>query len=187
MKLGLALARATIGGLLIGHGTQKLFGWFGGEGLDPTAAQFEQLGLRPGKRNAILSGASEGGAGVLMVLGLCMPAATAALTGSMATAISKVHGPRGPWNPQGGYEYNVALVLFAMAFTDAGPGPLSLDALHGHEEWGIAWALAGVATGVAASQLAIELGKRGGSPGGAAGPLPGQGAETTPDADTTAG
>ena len=61
MKLGRLLLRLSVGGFFVGHGTQKLFGWFGGHGLDATAAGFEQLGLRPGRRHAIAAGAAEAG------------------------------------------------------------------------------------------------------------------------------
>ncbi|MCW3018016.1 MAG: DoxX family protein, partial [Solirubrobacterales bacterium] len=59
MKIGRLLLRLSVGGFFIGHGTQKLFGWFGGHGLDATGQAFEQMGLRPGKRNAIAAGAAE--------------------------------------------------------------------------------------------------------------------------------
>ena len=102
------LLRVCIGLLFIGHGTQKLFGWFGGKGLEPTAEGFEQLGLRPGRRNAVAAGVTEAGGGALLVLGAATPLAAAMLTGAMATAIDRVHRERGPWVTEGGYEYNLA-------------------------------------------------------------------------------
>ncbi|MFZ0976529.1 MAG: DoxX family protein, partial [Solirubrobacteraceae bacterium] len=56
MKFGRLLLRVTVGGLFVGHGTQKLFGWFGGHGLDATANMFDSIGMRPGNRNAIAAG-----------------------------------------------------------------------------------------------------------------------------------
>ena len=87
MKLGLALLRAVVGLLFFGHGTQKLYGWFGGHGPDATGQFFESLGLRPGKRHAISAGAAEAGGGALIALGFLTPAAAAGIIGTMATAI----------------------------------------------------------------------------------------------------
>src|ERR1700712_4199418 len=99
MSFGKLALRVTLGSFFIGHGTQKLFGWFGGHGLEGTAGFFEgQLGLRPGKRHALAAGISEAGGGALLILGgPGVPIATAAITGAMATAIRKVHAPNGPW------------------------------------------------------------------------------------------
>jgi putative oxidoreductase len=70
MKLFRLIMRVLIGALFVGHGTQKLFGWFGGHGVEATGGFFESLGLRPGKRNAIAAGASEAGGGALLAAGL---------------------------------------------------------------------------------------------------------------------
>src|SRR3954447_2522196 len=106
MKLTRFVLRALIGGLFIGHGTQKLFGWFGGHGLEGTGGFFETLGLRPGKRNAIAAGVAEAGGGALLASGIALPLAGAAITGTMTTAIRHVHGSKGPWTTDGGWEYN---------------------------------------------------------------------------------
>ena len=91
MKIGRLMLRLVIGGLFIGHGTQKLFGWFGGYGLDATGEAFEQTGLRPGRANAIAAGAAEAGGGALLAAGLATPLAAATLTSVMLTAIKRVH------------------------------------------------------------------------------------------------
>jgi uncharacterized membrane protein YphA (DoxX/SURF4 family) len=91
MGLFRLLARTTIGLLFVGHGTQKLFGWFGGGGLDGTGGFFEQLGLRPGRRHALAAGAAEAGGGLLFALGAATPLGAAAVSGSMITAIKTVH------------------------------------------------------------------------------------------------
>jgi putative oxidoreductase len=159
MKLGLALLRALAGGLLIGHGTQKLFGWFGGHGPEATGQAFEGMGLVPGRRNAVLAGAAEAGGGALLALGLLTPLAAAGVTGAMTTAVRKVHAPNGPWVANGGWEYNAVLIATGFAIVDVGPGPLSLDhALLGRERWGTGWALAAVGAGIAASELVIKAG-----------------------------
>src|SRR5256885_4684479 len=77
-NLGRLLLRVTVGSIFIEHGTQKLFGWFGGHGPTGTGQFFESLGLRPGRRNAIVAGVAEAGGGALLVLGLSTPAAGAA-------------------------------------------------------------------------------------------------------------
>src|SRR5919199_1888709 len=66
MQLGRLMLRATVSGVFVVHGTQKLFGWFGGYGLDGTGQFFESLGLRPGRRHALAAGATETGGGILM-------------------------------------------------------------------------------------------------------------------------
>src|ERR1700710_2714361 len=120
MKFGRLLARLFIGGLFIGHGTQKLFGWFGGPGIDGVAAGFESMGLRPGRRNAIASGLSEAAGGAALTLGLAMPVAGAALIGTMITAIRTVHLKNGPWASDGGYEYNLVLIAAPPPPLEAG-------------------------------------------------------------------
>src|SRR3954469_14015642 len=104
------ISRAVIGGLFVGHGMQKLKGWFGGHGIKGTAGFFEMLGLRPGKRHATAAGLSETVGGGLLTLGALTPLATTLLTGTMVTAIRKVHAPKGPWVTEGGYEYNLVLI-----------------------------------------------------------------------------
>jgi putative oxidoreductase len=147
MKIGRLLLRLAVGGFFVGHGTQKLFGWFGGNGLDATAQGFEQLGLRPGRPNAIAAGAAEAGGGALLAAGLATPLAASVLTATMMTAIETVHGKNGPWLNDGGYEYNVVLIAAALALVEVGPGGLSLDAALGRERSGSGWALAALLTG----------------------------------------
>ncbi len=147
MKIARALLRVIVGGLFIGHGTQKLFGWFGGPGLDATAQGFESLGMRPGKANAIAAGAAETGGGALLVGGLAMPFAGSVLTATMLTAIHRVHLKNGPWAGNGGYEYNLVLIAAALALVEVGPGALSLDQARGRERSGSGWALAALGAG----------------------------------------
>jgi putative oxidoreductase len=147
MKIGRLLLRLTVGGFFVGHGTQKLFGWFGGNGLDATAEGFEQLGLRPGRPNAIAAGAAEAGGGALLAIGLATPLAASVLTATMMTAIRTVHGKNGPWLTNGGYEYNVVLIAAALTLVEVGPGGLSLDAALDRERSGSGWALLALATG----------------------------------------
>jgi putative oxidoreductase len=149
MKIGRLLLRLAVGGFFVGHGTQKLFGWFGGNGLDATAEGFEHLGLRPGRRNAIAAGAAEAGGGALLAAGLATPFAASAIVGTMIIAIDSVHAKNGPWATNGGYEYNVVLIAAALALAEVGPGPLSLDAALGSERSGSKWALFALVAGAA--------------------------------------
>lgn len=128
MDLGRTALRFVIGPLFVGHGAQKLFGWFGGHGLEGTGAFFEQLGLKPGKRQATAAGAAEAAGGALLTLGALTPVAAGLITGTMITAIRKVHAPKGPWATDGGYEYNLTLIAALLALTETGPGRPSVDA-----------------------------------------------------------
>src|SRR3954468_20120532 len=161
MSIARLAARVGIGGLFVGHGTQKLFGWFGGPGPEGTEAMMESLQLRPAKAHALLGGVTETVAGSLLAVGLATPAAAAGLTGVMTTAIRKVHLPNGPWAANGGWEYNAVLIGAVTALAETGPGDLSLDRALGIERTGPAWALAALATGVATSFLTVAVARRG--------------------------
>ncbi len=151
MGLFRLLARTTIGLLFVGHGTQKLFGWFGGAGLDGTGGFFEQLGLRPGRRYALAAGVAEAGGGLLFALGAATPLGAAAVSGSMITAIKTVHWEKGVWVSAGGYEYNLVLLAAVFGLTENGPGQWSIDGALGRSHWGTHWALAALAAGAAGS------------------------------------
>jgi putative oxidoreductase len=175
VKLGALLIRGVVGPLFIGHGTQKLFGWFGGHGVEGTAGYFESLGLRPGQRHARSAGAAEAGGGLLLTLGLLTPVGAATIIGTMATAIRKAHAENGPWVTNGGYEYNLVLIAAMTALAENGPGPLSADrTLFPGLRGGAAAALA-LGAGVAGSYLVTsdlvseEPGAAQDEPGGAAG------------------
>lgn len=151
-------ARTVIGGLFIGHGTQKLKGWFDGPGLDGTEQMMKSLKMEPARENALLAGATETVGGGLLVAGLATPVASAALIGTMITAIRKVHLEKGPWNSGGGYEYNLVLIASLLELTASGPGKYSLDrALH-TERTGFKPALIALLLGAAASTAAVQVG-----------------------------
>lgn len=154
MGFGTTAVRATVGPLFIGHGTQKLFGWFDGHGLDATGGGFEQMGLRPGRRHAIAAGAAEATGGALLTLGALTPVAASLITGVMTTAIRKVHAPNGPWVTSGGYEYNIVLIGAVAALADVGPGRPSIDAALFPRMKGPALAALAVGAGVLGSFLA---------------------------------
>src|ERR1700722_1961863 len=147
MKIGRLLLRILVGGFFVGHGTQKLFGWFGGHSLEATAQGFEQIGLKPGKAHAAAAGLAEAGGGAALALGAETPLASAAITATMLTAIRTVHGDKGPWASNGGYEYNAGLIAVVLALAELGPGPISIDALLGRERSGTGWAIAAAGAG----------------------------------------
>ncbi len=140
MKIGRLILRLIVGGYFVGHGTQKLFGWFGGYGPDGTGQFFESLGLRPGKRHAIAAGAAEAGGGALLVLGAATPLASAAIIATMLTAIHRVHLKNGPWATDQGYEYNLVLIAAVLSLAETGPGSPSIDDARASTMHGPKWA-----------------------------------------------
>ena len=154
MELGLFVLRVVVGALFMGHGAQKLFGTFGGHGLEGTAGFFEQgLGLRPGKVHAAGAGAAEFFGGLLLLVGFLTPFAAAALIATMTVAIITVHWAKGVWSTEGGYEYNLVLMAVAFAVAATGPGKWSIDHALSFDldgkGWGIAALIAGVVGGAA--------------------------------------
>src|SRR5919197_1095512 len=131
MHLGRLLLRLTIGGTFFVHGTQKLFGWFGGYGPDGTGQFFDSLGLRPGRRNAIAAGSTETGCGILMALGLATPLAAAGLSAIMIPALRTAVWNEG-FKPATG-EHEVLLATAALVLTETGPGVPSIDSALGLE------------------------------------------------------
>jgi putative oxidoreductase len=157
MRLARLIIRFILGALFIGHGTQKLMGWFGGYGPEGTGQFFEQIGLRPGKRNALAAGVSEAGGGALIALGLLTPVGAAMITGTMVTAIRTAHAGKGPWAADGGWEYPLVIIGTMFALTEVGPGPLSLDHALDLELSGSFWAMAALAAGVGGSILVTTM------------------------------
>src|SRR3954466_9755249 len=154
MPEGLFIIRAVIGGLLFAHGAQKLFGWYGGYGLDGTGGFFESVGHRPGRTMAMIAGLSEAGGGLLLVMGLFTPLGSAMIIGTMIVAAISVHKDNGLWSTNGGYELPLinAAVAAGPAFTGAGQWSLSsaLDPpwTRGFGAGLVALCLAGIAAGV---------------------------------------
>jgi putative oxidoreductase len=160
MRFGIALLRAVVGALFMGHGLQKLAGWFGGHGLEATANAFEGMGLRPGKVHATAAGVAETAGGALLLSGAATPLAAGMLSGTMAVAVRKVHLANGPWVSNGGFEYNAVLLAALFAITAAGPGTAALD--EGHA--GTGWALAEFAAGLIGSEAILRLADKSAAP-----------------------
>jgi putative oxidoreductase len=124
--LGLLIVRVLVGGLFIGHGLGKLFGWFGQGGPNGTGAFFESVGYKPGKELAIVDGILELGAGAMLVAGFVIPLAAAIIIGDMMNA-AWVKSAAGFWVADNGYEYEFVLIFVVLALTIAGAGAYSLD------------------------------------------------------------
>jgi putative oxidoreductase len=124
---GLLVLRVALGGIFFAHGAQKLFGWFGGGGISGQAGFMENLGLRPARLFAVVSGLGEffGGLGVLF--GFLTPLAAAGIIGAMSVAVIKVHLSKGFWNHDGGMEYPLVLAVLAFVIGLIGPGRYSFD------------------------------------------------------------
>jgi putative oxidoreductase len=157
MTIGRLLLRLMVGSLFVGHGTQKLFGWFGGPGLDATAASFEKLGMKPSRIHALAAGLAETGGGALLAVGYATPLAAATLTATMLTAIERVHAKNGPWAVNQGYEYNLVLIGAMLTLAETGPGTLAL----GKRRSGPWWALTALAVGVAGAAAAHYAAEQG--------------------------
>jgi putative oxidoreductase len=166
--MGRLLLRAVLAATFVVHGTQKLFGWFGGAGPDGTGQFFDSLGLRPGRRQAVAAGTVETGSGVLMAAGLWTPAAAAGLSAVMITALRTAIWSEGVRPGTG--EFELLLAAAAVSLADSGPGQWSLDRALGQERSGAGWALAALAAGGAGSALAIAAGRRQPTPPAAAPP-----------------
>ncbi|MBD0708226.1 MULTISPECIES: DoxX family membrane protein [unclassified Streptomyces] len=150
--LGLLVLRVGTGAVLAAHGTQKLFGWFGGGGIEGTTHAMEAMGFHPGRESALAAGLGEAGGGALLALGLATPVAGAAAAGAMAGAVA-VHAPAGFFAQGGGYEYPAFLGFAAAAIGLIGAGRYSLDHATCYvvdRPWVVASAFVGTALGVVA-------------------------------------
>ncbi|MFJ7948035.1 DoxX family protein [Streptomyces sp. NPDC096354] len=150
--LGLLVLRVGTGAVLAAHGSQKLFGWFGGGGIEGTTAGMQAMGFHPPRHSAVAAGIGEVGGGALLALGLATPAAGAAAAGAMSAAVA-VHAPAGFFAQGGGYEYPGFLGFTAAAIGLTGPGRYSLDHATYHlldRPWIVALAFAASAAGVVA-------------------------------------
>ncbi len=158
MDMGLLFIRVVVGLLLVGHGTQKLFGWFGGHGPSTTGAFFEFLGYRPGVFFAVVAGLGEAGGGALLALGFLTPLAGAAVVGVMLNAASSLRD-KGPWIINGGWEYTAVLATVGAAIALTGPGSISIDHLIGIE-WSTPWSMVGIALGAGSAAATLLLRRR---------------------------
>lgn len=159
MDTGLLLARLVFGLLMAAHGTQKLFGWFGGYGLAGTAGFFESLGFRPGRPFALAAALAELTGGLLLVLGFLTPIGALLVVSVMVVAAVTVHWSNGLFAATNGVEVVLLYAALAAALAFTGPGAYSIDAALGLTSWwtaeiGASAVAAGVGGGLA--NLAIR-------------------------------
>jgi len=125
---GPLVLRVLVGVIFAAHGAQKLFGWFGGYGLEGTGQFFGSIGLNPGTLMALLAGAAELFGGLALVFGLLVRPAAAALAFTMLVAIFAVHIGKGFFMDKGGYEYALALFAASLSLLFSGGGRYAVDA-----------------------------------------------------------
>jgi putative oxidoreductase len=128
---GLLVARLTLGLLMAGHGSQKLFGWFGGHGLAGTAGFFDAMGFRPGRLFATVASGTEVLSGLLVALGFLGPVGPALMLSVMIVAAVSVHWKNGVFATTNGIEVPLLYAGGAVALLLTGPGEFSLDAMIG--------------------------------------------------------
>ncbi len=124
---GLTILRITAGVTFVAHGSQKLFGWFGGYGLAGVGEWMESIGLAPGYLMALMAGSAEFFGGLALILGLLARPAAAVLAVTMLVAIASVHLANGFFMSNNGYEFALALLAISLAVLSEGAGKLSLD------------------------------------------------------------
>ena len=121
--------RVGAGAIFAAHGAQKLFGWFGGYGLEGTAGWMASIGLEPGLLMAVLAGSAEFFGGLLLVFGLLVRPVALLLAVTMVVAIVTVHLQNGLFMANNGYEFGLALLAASVALLLRGAGSLSADRL----------------------------------------------------------
>lgn len=161
MSLGLLLIRVVFGLTLAAHGSQKLFGSFGGGGPAGTTTFFRSLRFRAPALMALIAGLGELAGGLLFALGLATPLAALILTVVMLNAIGSVHWKKGFFNSAGGYEFNLAILATVVAITAIGPGRYSLDGVLGWAEAisGPWWALAVIVVAAVVASVTLTIGR----------------------------
>jgi putative oxidoreductase len=158
MGVGILILRLVIGLTMTAHGLQKLFGWFGGHGLEGAGKMFEQMGFIPGKRAAFFAGLAEGG-GLLLALGLATPLGAMLVFSVMFVAVMTAHIKNGFFIQNRGYEYNLVLGLGGLSLAFTGPGPYSLDWFLGLPYAGLYWGLGAFGLGLVGGLLQLSMRK----------------------------
>lgn len=121
--------RIPVGIIFVAHGAQKLFGWFGGYGLEGTGQWMDSIGLSPGYLMALMAGGAEFLGGLALIIGLLVRPASAVLAFAMLIAIFSVHIGNGLFMSNNGYEFGLALLAASVSLVFSGGGRASVDAL----------------------------------------------------------
>ena len=161
MELGLFILHVVPGVLLMGHGAQKLFGWFGGHGPEGTGQFMESMNMRPGRHMALAAGFNEFGGGLLLALGLFTPLAAVLIVSTMLVASRTAHRGKGLWNTGGGSELPLVYGVIAAALAFNGAGLWSLDHAIGWDVAGLWWGLGALAVAVFGAVTVIAAARHG--------------------------
>ena len=161
----LLILRVVVGVTLAAHGYNK---FFGGGRIAGTGRWFESIGMRPGRRHAILAASSEIAAGAALAAGFLTAPAAAGFVGLMTVAFWVAHRGKGFFVMNDGWEYTLVLAAVAVVIAMLGPGDLSLDGVIGIADsldgWvGLAVSLGG---GVVAAVLLLAAFYRPAAPDG---------------------
>jgi putative oxidoreductase len=159
MDTGLLVLHAVVGLLLVGHGSQKLFGLFHGHGVEGTAGFFDSLGLRPARLHALSAGTAELVGGALIALGLLVPLGAALIVAVMLAAALTAHRGKPIWVTEGGAELPLVYTVVVFALAAVGAGDISLDAAFNLDVAGIGWALAALGVGLVGGLGAVLSGR----------------------------
>jgi len=158
MSYGILLLRVVVGLAFVGHGTQKLFGWFGGYGPQGTGGFFTGQGYRAGVLMAVLAGVCEAGGGTLLAFGFVTPLAATLIAIVMINAIGAVTLKKGFML---GSELELAYLTVAVALAAIGPGRFSIDRALGWDDniSGVWWGVAALAAAAVVSLVTLTLGR----------------------------
>jgi putative oxidoreductase len=159
MELGLLIIRLVVGGLLAAHGAQKLFGWFGGHGLQGTGGFFEQLNMRPGRHMAMAAGSAELFGGALLAVGLVTPLAAVLIASTMLVASLTAHGGKGPFATNGGWELPAINAAVAIGLAFNGAGRWSIDHALGINDLGLWWGIGAAVLAIIGAFGALAIGR----------------------------
>ena len=121
--------RIAFGAVFIAHGGQKLFGWWGGYGLETTGQWMASIGLEPGFAMAMIAGGIEFFGGIALILGVITRPIALAASLLMLIAMMSVHWSNGFFMSANGYEFSLTLLAMSAYLTIAGSGRLSIDSI----------------------------------------------------------
>jgi putative oxidoreductase len=162
MSSGLLLLRIAVGSIMAAHGAQKLFGWWGGPGMSGTAGMVGSLAYRAPFLMACGLAAAEFGGGLSLATGLLTPLGALAVTVVMLNAIYVIHWPKGFFNGNGGYEFNLLIAASAVGLAAIGPGRFSIDHALGWDDniSGVWWGVGVAGAAILVSFLTLTVGRR---------------------------
>ncbi|HXL43169.1 MAG TPA: DoxX family protein [Gaiellaceae bacterium] len=162
MSSGLLLLRIAVGSIMAAHGAQKLFGWWGGPGMRGTAGMVSSLAYRAPFLMAFALAVAESGGGLSLATGFLTPLGALAVTVVMLNAIYVIHWPKGFFNGNGGYEFNLLIAASAVALAAIGPGRFSIDHTLGWDDniSGVWWGVGVAGAAILVSFLTLTVGRR---------------------------